>query len=393
MALYEYEAQTQSGEIVRGSLNAESEAAAHRELTTRGMTVTDLLWCPSVDATGTLRNDDVSTFVHAVGAAASVRLPLEVTLAVLADEADDPRLASVAQKLAAELERGIPFDKAAAQLDDRLPAEVQGLIRAGIESGDLAGTFEKFAQLRLDSQRLRGRIQAAIAYPILITAILLPLLLFLSVSVIPVFGEMFEDFELELPPITELILQTSTQIPGLIGGLLLIVVVVPLVLRLLGGRWLFHRFRAATPLIGALWMWAGQREFAAVLASFLDLRLPLTSAVGYTSEMLSDRNVARSCRRVVERLESGEPLSKCLDHSIQFDRSLVALVGWGESNGVLPDALRIAADVFDDRAEQHAAFLRRVLPPLTLVTVATIMFFIIVGLVVPLVKLIEALSM
>jgi type II secretory pathway component PulF len=196
-----------------------------------------------------------------------------------------------------------------------------------------------------------------------------------------------------LPAITELILQTSDQIPGLVAGLLLIVVLVPLALRLVGGRWLFHRFRAATPFIGQLWTWAGQREFAALLASFLDLRLPLASAVAHTGEMLSDRNVARSCRRVVERLESGEPLSACLNHSIQFDRTLVALTGWGEANGVLPDALRIAADVFDDRAEQHAALLRRILPPVTLVTVTTIMFFIIVGLVIPLIKLIEGLSM
>jgi type II secretory pathway component PulF len=393
MAKYEYEAFTRTGEPVQGTLSAESEAAAYRELAARKLSVTNLLWCPAVDESGTLRDDDVTTLVHAVGAAAATRLPLEVTLAVLADETDDPRLASVAHRLTVQLQRGVPLDRAIAELDQELPAEVQGLMRAGIESGDLAGTFEKFTQQRQASRRLRGRIRAAIAYPILITAILVPLLLFLSVSVIPVFGELFEDFELPLPPITELILQTSDQVPGLVAGLLLIIVIVPLVLRLLGGRWLFHRFRAATPFIGQLWMWTGQREFAALLASFLDLRLPMTSAVAHTGEMLSDRNVARSCRRVIERLEAGEPLSACLNHSIQFDRSLVALVGWGELNGVLPDALRIAADVFDDRAEQHAALLRRVFPPVTLVTVTTIMFFIIVGLVLPLVKLIEALSM
>jgi type II secretory pathway component PulF len=319
-------------------------------------------------------------------------LPLEVTLAVLADETDDPRLADVAHRLTVQLQRGIPLDQALAQLERELPAEVQGLMRAGLESGDLAGTFERFTRERLVLQRIRGRIRAAIAYPLLITVILVPLLLFLSVWVIPVFGELFRDFELPLPPVTELILQTAEQVPGLVAGLLLVIVLVPLALRVLGGRWLFHRVRSATPVIGRLWMWSGQREFASMLASFLDLRLPMTTAVACTGEIMSDRNVARACRRVIDRLESGEPLSACLNHSIHFDRSLVALVGWGENNGVLPDALRIAADVFDDRTEQHATLLRRVLPPFTLVTVTTLMFFIIVGLVLPLIKLIEGLS-
>jgi type IV pilus assembly protein PilC len=392
MPQYEYQAQTSSGQSVSGIIRAASESAAVRELAGKGLTVTDLLWCPSADEGGTLRDEDVTTLVHAVGAAAESRLPLEVTLAVLADESEDARLADVAQRLSVQLQRGVPIDQAVAELQHELPAEVQGLMRAGLESGDLAGTFERFARERLISQRIRGRIRAAVAYPLVILVILIPLILFLSVSVIPEFGELFADFELPLPAITELILQTAEQVPGLIAGLALVVVIVPLAIRILGGRWLFHRVRSATPVIGRLWMWSGQREFASLLASFVDLRMPMTRAIFCTGEMISDRNVARSCRRVIERLETGEPLSACLNHSIHFDRSLVALVGWGETSGVLPDALRIAADVFDDRTEQYTALLRRILPPFTLVSVATLMFFIIVGLVLPLISLIEALS-
>jgi type IV pilus assembly protein PilC len=392
MAEYEYQALTTTGERVRGRLTAADETAAHRELAARGWTVIDLLWCPAVDDDGTLREEEVTTLVHAVGAAATSRVPLEVTLAVLAEEKDDPRLADIARRLAEQLQRGVTIDQAVADLDQELPPEVRGLMRAGIESGDLAGTFERFAQQRLESQRIGRRIRAAIAYPLLILAILVPLLLFLSIYVIPMFGEMYEEFELDLPAITFLILQTAEQLPGLIGGLLLLVLVMPIVLRVLGGRWLFHRVRAATPLLGRLWTWSGQREFAGLLASFLDLRLPMTSAVAHTGQMMSDRNVARACQRVSQRLETGQSLSACLSQSIHFDRTLVALVAWGETHGLLPEALRIATEVFDDRVEQQTSLVRRLLPPVTLVAVATLMFFVIVGLMIPLITLIEGLS-
>jgi type II secretory pathway component PulF len=141
-----------------------------------------------------------------------------------------------------------------------------------------------------------------------------------------------------------------------------------------------------------LWMWAGQREFAAHLATFLGLGLPMPRAVAHTAQVLSDRNLARACQRVSSRVEAGQTLGSSLGQSIHFDRSLVALVGWGEKHGALPEALAVASDLFDDHIEQQASLVRRVLPPLTLIMVATLMFFVIVGLMLPMVALIENLS-
>jgi general secretion pathway protein F len=166
---------------------------------------------------------------------------------------------------------------------------------------------------------------------------------------------------------------------------------VPIAMRILGGRWLFHRVRGALPLVGRLWVWSAQREFAAHLASFLDLRLPLPSAVRHTGEIMSDRNLAGACRRVAQRLETAQPLSDSLAQSMHFDPSLVAFVAWGERHGLLADALRIAADVFEDRVEQHASLLHRLLPPIVMVTVAAIVVLVIIALMVPMAELIRSL--
>lgn len=336
--------------------------------------------------------DEQSLLLQAVGGAAASRIPLEISLAALAEEKGDPRLAAAAERLAERLRQGATIQEAIDSLDRQLPTEVAGLLKAGIESGDVAGTFERFGQQRLAAERFNRRIRSALAYPLLILCILVPLLMFLSIGVIPMFGEVYREFSLNLPPITELILQTAKQLPSLVVGLALIVIGVPLVLRIVGGPWLLHRVRFSLPLVGRLWMWAGQREFAAQLASFLSVGLPMPSAVARTAQVLSDRNVAHACERVSSRVEQGQTLSSSLAQSIHFDRSLVALVGWGEKHGALPEALGIATDLFDDHVEQQASLVRRVLPPLALVTVATLMFFVLIGLMVPMVGLIEGLS-
>jgi type II secretory pathway component PulF len=129
-----------------------------------------------------------------------------------------------------------------------------------------------------------------------------------------------------------------------------------------------------------------------LLASFLDQRLPLPKAVDCTGRLMSDRNVGRACQRVSERLEAGEPLSTSLAQSISFDRTLSAMAAWGETYGLLPDALRIASSVFEDRVEQQLALVRRLMPPAALIIVGAMAIFVVVGLFIPLVNLIEGLS-
>ena len=101
------------------------------------------------DREGTMSGKQVSILLEAVGSAASSQMPLEVTLAALAEEKEDPRLAAIARRLVTELERGVPVEQAVKGLERQLPAEVRGLLRAGIESGDLAGTLTRFTDQRL----------------------------------------------------------------------------------------------------------------------------------------------------------------------------------------------------------------------------------------------------
>ena len=339
MALYEYQAETSNGESVYGNLMAVDERTARNELESRGLKVVELLLRSAISQEGTLRDEELATLVHAIGGAAANRLPLEITLAALAEEKNDPRLAEVAQQLAFQLEQGATIEQVLAGLDRQLPPEVLGLMRAGVNSGDLAGTFERFGQQRLATQRIERRIRAALAYPLIIIVILVPLLLFLSLYVIPMFGEMFVEFDLDLPTMTELVLQTAKQLPMLIAGLLVFVMGIPIVLRIVGGRWLFHRVLAPRCPPGT------------AVDVVRSTRVCRAAGVVSQSAFADDRcrrlhgrrdqrsEFARACRRVTQRLETGEPLSGCLNRSIHFDRTLVALVAWGEQHGLLPEAL------------------------------------------------------
>src|SRR5262245_29852985 len=101
--------------------------------------------------------------VPIVASAAASRIPLEVSRAAIAEERRDSRLAAAAEQLAARLQQGATIDQAIDSLDRSLPNEIAGLLRAGVESVDLSGTFERFGGQRLTAERFNRRIRGALA--------------------------------------------------------------------------------------------------------------------------------------------------------------------------------------------------------------------------------------
>jgi type IV pilus assembly protein PilC len=390
---FTYLARSKSGDLARGQLVAADEQAAQLELDSNGLVAIEIRSTHANDHGEGF--DGTKTFgpLTATRPSTPSSLPLEVTLAALAEETNDPRLAKAAQRIADDVEHGKPIDQALADLDRGLPTAIRSLLQIGADTGDLAGVLERFSKQQLASQHARRRIRSALTYPLVIMSILVPLLLFLSLSVVPIFKDIFEEFDLPLPTVTTIIVQAAEQMPQFIIGLLILVVGIPLALRIFGGRWMFHRVRTAVPLLGRMWIWSAQRDFAAALASFVSLRVPLVDAVAQAGLTINDRSLGRACSRVSRQLESGASLTECLDQSIHFDRALVAIVAWGEGQGLLLEALALAIGVFDERIDQFAAFLRRLLPPITLVVVVTVMFYLLIGLMVPLVTLIQNLSL
>jgi type IV pilus assembly protein PilC len=82
-----------------------------------------------------------------------------------------------------------------------------------------------------------------------------------------------------------------------------------------------------------------------------------------------------------------------MDRSIHFDRMLTSLVRWGEDHDLMPAALLHAHQYYDDRIDHQAALVRRILPPLMMVVVAIAVVFVVISLFLPLVGLIQGLSM
>lgn len=322
----------------------------------------------------------------------SAGMPLDEIFLALAEEADNRSLRAVANRIAAELRQGADVQSALSSVSGALPPYLQRALSAATNPGQTASVVAGLAHHETTRRRLRRQLRSALIYPVLVFSMLAAIVSGVTVFIVPQFQGIYSELDLELPPLTFFLLNTAFAVPWALGTLAVVAIGVLIAARLRPTVRMVHWLRTAVPLVGRLWIWSGQHEFASILGEMVRQQTPLEDALPCTAASLRDQNLARSVRIVADKCAGGDTLSKALSESIHFDPALPALVGWGELQGTLGDALRDAARTFEEDLDLHAAFLQRVMPSVLFIGVITTMFFFVMGLMYPVISLINSLT-
>jgi type II secretory pathway component PulF len=340
---------------------------------------------------GRLTATNAGEVVEYLASGSAAGLPLDEIFLALAEETDHRGLRRAATRIAEELRRGADM-RTALESVGSLPPYLRSALAVSTDLGQTAAVLAGLAQHETARKRLRRQLRSALLYPAIVLGLLLAVVSGLTMLVLPQFESIYVDFDLELPELTVLLLGMARVIPWLLVGLAAAVAAYFLICLSQSGRRIVHWLRTSVPVLGRLWIWNGQHEFASVLGALTAHRVPMDEALACTAESLRDANVARATRLAARKCAGGALLSRSLSESIHFDPALPALVSWGELEGSLPAALRQAASTFEDELDLQVAFLQRMMPSLLFITVISTMFMFIVGLMVPLVDLINNLT-
>jgi type II secretory pathway component PulF len=345
-----------------------------------------------------MNNEDLITLNEEIAGMARAGLPLEQGLAALARELGHGRLQKVTAQLSADLEAGHPLPEAIERQGKRMPPFYAGLIGAGIRAGRVDEVLATLTIYGRTVANLRTLIVDALWYPALVLAFGLFLFAGIVFYLLPYYDRSFREMGMQIPKITEVILIASREpvrfliLPAgvLIGGLILTYTVMRFTR---GGRRRWARWLYAIPLLGTVMRSARLAAFTELLAILIDYELPLPQAFEMAGLASSDPIMAGAAREVVQDLQQGQPLGK-----VMHNRHLVPdLIAWmtavGEQRGTLGKTLHHVAELYRRQVEMRAALLRTVLPPFLIIVIAGFFacFFVFV-MVVPMIKLLEALS-
>ncbi len=400
MPSYRYTAVDTQGHPVSGCLDADSVEQASEQLRDRGLE--PLTVCPAVEekaASGSekhtsarLSGNELANVAAEISDLTGAGLPLSDGLRAAAAELGGTQTPAVLRTLADELDRGVPLPEAIDSLGSRVPSDLAGLLRAGAQSDRIGEVLEVFLDLRRQHAQLRRRVRIALAYPALLLTMLLGLFWFFSAFVVREFETIFTDFDAELPNITEMLFWWVHQgFPPFAGVLLLFLATTALALTMPLKGWA-GRLLTVIPVLGPMNDNVRLTVFARLMSCLLEQSTHLPDALRLAADGLHGTPLAAGCQRAAADVERGRTLAHAMAANRCFPRALVPIVAWGEQIGALPDAFRTAAEMYDGRAKIQAGLFEVIAPPLTFLIILAGVFLLVMGLMAPLISLIQKLT-
>lgn len=345
-----------------------------------------------------MKAEDLIALNEEIAGMARAGLPMDQGLEALAREMGGGRLRQVTTEIAADLRAGHTLPEALERQQGRVPPFYSGLVAAGVRTGRVGEVLATLTTYARTITGMRTTVVDALFYPAVVLLFALALFGFVCAYVLPRFEEIFRDFGLKLPWITEAVLKLGRHpmelvvIPAL--GLVLGIVVAYLILRLTprGRRARIHLVYAV-PVAGTLIRSARLAAFTELLAILVDHETPLPEAFRLAGRASSDPLMAETAEQIHTELSGGRPLSEVLRGRGLVPEWVAWMAGLGERRGNLGETLHKIADTYRRQVEMRAALLRTVLPPfLVIVTAGAFVCFFVFALMMPLVRLLDGLS-
>ena len=406
MRLFDYAGQLQSGATFQGTLEAESQQHAGATLAEMGVRVISLRPVKQASYVAPLSLDDFLFFNEQIATMTKAGVPLQEGLRQLAADVGSRKLKRLLLELADDLAAGTPLEQALAKLQSRFPTQYAGVVQAGLKSGDLGGTlYGLAAHLRLKSDLRRALVELGV-YPLLVLLFAFAVLSFLMRVVVPQLELMVADMlgsygwsphsrPPSVPRSTWWIFETARAWSTVEIVLICVLAAVGLFVVgtcLPGGRrvreWLLRRI----PGIARVYWSSVLARFThtSALAAFSGTPLPeLIAASGAASGSVS---LARTTRAVAGKLSEGVSLDEATGGQRDIPALWTCVVSVTAARGELPAALEELARTYELRARQWAGVVRVICGPVLLVGVGMFLGTVIVGLLLPMVHLIQGLT-
>src|SRR6267378_211476 len=207
-------------------------------------------------------------------------LPILRALDLLADRASSPKLRPVISQVRDRVREGKSLSEAVAEAG-AFSKVYSTAILAGEKSGNLSGVLDYYIAYQRVSTGVRKKILATLVYPVLLIVVASLVVTYLVAFVVPKFGQLYRDMNVELPIATKILIALTVDyrvaILGVLGGLILIAEGIFLWSRSEEGGAAFDRLKFRLPLIGDTLLKFQIAQFARTLATLLTGGTPLVT--------------------------------------------------------------------------------------------------------------------
>ncbi|WP_040207779.1 type II secretion system F family protein [Neobacillus jeddahensis] len=392
MARFKYQGRAKSGKK-SGIVTAASKREAVVQLRDKGIKVLEISEIPETLLTKelTLGNPvklhDFVIYLRQFATLIRAGISIVEATSILAEQTESKSLKRALLLVEQDLREGTPLSTAAAKHKKIFSSMFVNMIRAGEAGGNMDETLEKLA-VHFEKQHFtKQKIVSALAYPVAVAIIAIGVVIFLLVSVVPTFVDMFKDFGGELPAITKFVLNASSFMQKFWWLVVLFMVACFVAIILIRNnkstKYYLDYFLLKMPIFGKMLQKAALARMTRTLSSLFASSVPILQALSIVESIVENEVIAKVIVKSRHSLEQGRSLTEPMKEHWVFPPLITQMIAIGEQTGALDSMLAKVADFYEREVESATDRLKSLIEPLMIVLLAGLVGTIVTSIMIP----------
>lgn len=399
MALYYYKAISPAGEKLEGEMECATTEEVIRRLQEAG-NIPIKATLASAGAAINLRNlgfrkrgissAQITVFTRELATLIGAGLPLDRALQVLADLAEDDKVARLVVDIREKVRGGGALSDALEAQHSTFDKLYVNMVRAGEMGGSLDETLEQLADYLERAKETRDSVTSALIYPTILLIMAGVSVMILMLFVVPQFAAIFEDLEGDLPLATQITIGFGTLLQdywwlllAAVGG---IIYFMRWQLSDAAKRYRWHQRVLSLPLVGELIRVVETARLTRTVGTLVHNGVPLLSALALGKGVLKNDVLAEGVEIAAAEVKDGGGLAQTLAATERFPNFALQMISLGEETGRLDEMLLEVAKTYDKKVQTTIERMLALLVPLLILGLASIIAFIVISILLALVS-------
>jgi len=399
MAVFQYKALDQEGNMREGSIDAVNVDLAISALQRRGLVISSIDvekkkssgLSMHIDILDRITNEDVVMLSRQITSLFEAQVSALRAFRLLAAEARTPKLAARLTDVGNEIQSGSSISAALAKHPEIFSNFYVNMVKAGEESGKLDETFSFLADYLDRNYEITSKTRNALIYPAFIMATFVGVMVLMLTVIIPNISGMLTQVNQGVPLYTQVIIGFSNF---LVKYWLLLAIGIAAVSffmyrygKTTAGAAVFSRAKMQIPVVGHVFKQLYLSRIADNLATMLGSGVQILRALEITSSVVGDPTYESILKKAAEDVKSGLPVSEALRKYPEMPGIMVAMMKIGEETGNMGSILQTIAKFYRREVSNSVDTLVSLIEPLMIVVLAVGVGFLLASVLIPIYNL------
>lgn len=382
MNKYVYEARdSATNKIVKSSVQAESEGAAAKLLTSQGFTplkieLEDEKANFLKKFASRITTKDRIVFTRQLSTLIGAGLPLSQSMRTVLEQTQNKTMQQVIQEVIADIEGGKALSDSFAKHPKVFDNVFLALVSAGEASGTLDEALRRVAAQQEKDAAMMSKIKGAMTYPVIVLVVILAVIGFMLVSVVPQVKNLYKDLGKELPLLTQIMVGTADFFINYWWLVLIILGIgIYFLLQYLktdAGIKTKDLFKLNVPMFKGMFRKLYMARFSRTGQTLMSTGVAMLDMLKITSTAVNNSVISQGIDRAAEKVKGGKSLSSSLKNEEYFLVMVPQMIKIGEQSGKIDEMMGKTAQIYEDELDEEIRAISTAIEPVLMVVLALV---------------------